>query len=152
MKEGNVNEYIAQFASLVHRAGMEPNDPSTLRLFAQGLLKGLADSCIDIESPETFVEWTKAAQRHHRNWLKKQSIHRDYASPSQNRQPQRGAFFWNRSNNQGNNNRNNPRGAPPRAPQCDPNAMNTSATVQWATTEAEKEKARKEGRCFECGK
>ena len=88
MKEGNVNEYIAQFTSLVHRAGMDPNDPSTMRLFAQGLPKGLADSCININSPETFVEWTKAAQRHHRNWLKKQSIHKDYASTNQHRQPQ----------------------------------------------------------------
>ena len=80
MKEGNIDEYIAQFASLVHHAGMDPNDPSTMRLFAQGLPKGLADLCIDIDSPETFIEWTKAALRHHCNWLKKQSIHRDYTS------------------------------------------------------------------------
>ena len=30
--------------------------------------------------------------------------------------------------------------------------MDTSATVRRATTETEKEKARKEGWCFECGK
>ena len=30
--------------------------------------------------------------------------------------------------------------------------MDTSATTRKATTEAEKEKLRKEGRCFECGK
>ena len=62
MKDGNVDKYITQFSSLAHCAGMDPNDPSTLQLFAQGLPRGLADSCIDIDSPDSFIEWTKAAQ------------------------------------------------------------------------------------------
>ena len=32
----------------------------------------------------------------------------------------------------------------------DPNAMDTSATVRKAATEADKQKHHKEGRCFEC--
>ena len=39
-----------------------------------------------------------------------------------------------------------------RAQNRDPNAIDTSAIARKATTKVEKEKARKEGRCFECGK
>ena len=116
----------------------------------QGLLRGLTDSCIDIDSPDSFIEWTKATQRHHKNWLKKQSIHRDYTTTTLPRTGQRGAFFWNHPNQPRNN--QNPQGTPTHAQNHDPNAMDTSATVHKATTEAEKEKAQKEGRCFECGK
>jgi len=38
----------------------------------------LADACIDKETPETFEQWTKAAQRQHKNGLKKRSIRESY--------------------------------------------------------------------------
>ena len=59
---------------------------------------------------------------------------------------QQGQFFWRQ--NDGGNTR------PPRTqlPLQDPNAMDTSATVWKATTEAEKQKHRQEGQCFECSK
>jgi hypothetical protein len=31
-------------------------------MFAQGLPKSLADSCIDIDSPENFEQWANTAQ------------------------------------------------------------------------------------------
>jgi hypothetical protein len=43
-----------------------------LHLFAQGLPRSLAKSCINIELPENFEQWTSTAQRQHRNWLRKQ--------------------------------------------------------------------------------
>jgi hypothetical protein len=65
MKDSNVDEYIAAFQLLGHCTGMNLNDPSTLRLFACGLPKSLANSCIDIDLPENFEQWANAVQHHH---------------------------------------------------------------------------------------
>jgi Retrotransposon gag protein len=147
MKEGNVDKYIAAFQLLGHHAGIDLNDPSVLRLFAQGLPKSLAESCIDIELPENFEQWTSAAQRQQRNWLRKQAIRSDYASPRPQQQgSNHGRFFWHRGN------QGNVQPARPRLQPCDPNAMDMSAVARKATTKTEKEKYQKEGRCFECGK
>jgi hypothetical protein len=147
MKDNNVDEYIAAFQLLGYRVNMNLDDPSALRLFARGLPRGLADACIDNDSPENFEQWTNAAQRQHRNWLRKQAIHQDYASPRPQQGSNRGQFFWRCPNQSG-----NIQPARPRLPPRDPNAMDTSAVVRKATTESEKEKYRKEGRCFECSK
>jgi hypothetical protein len=147
MKDSNVDEYIAAFQLLGHRAGMNLDNPSALRLFARGLPKSLADSCIDIDSPENFEQWANAVQRHHRNYLKKLAVHHDYASPRPQTNSNHGQFFWRRSNQTG-----NVQPARPRLPPRDPNAMDTSAVARKAITEADKEKHRKEGRCFECSK
>jgi hypothetical protein len=105
---------------------------------------------INIENPDSFEQWTKAAQRHQRNWLQKHAIHSDYGGTNnQQQQPNKpSGFFWQR--NQG----NRPTGqAPcPCLPLRDPDAIDTSAVAWKATTEAEKEKCKKEGQCFECGK
>jgi Retrotransposon gag protein len=105
MKEGNVDKYIAAFQLLGHRVGVNLNDPSVLCLFAQGLPKSLAKSCIDIELPKNFKQWTSAAQRQQRNWLRKQALRSNYALPHpQQQSSNRGGFFWccrNQGNTQG---------------------------------------------------
>ena len=65
---------------------------------------------------------------------------------SQKNNNQWGQFFW-RQNDGGNT-------CPPHTqlPPWDLNTMDTSATVWKATTEAEKQKHRQEGWCFECSK
>jgi Retrotransposon gag protein len=147
MKEGNMDEYIAAFQLLGHHVGVDLNDPSVLCLFAQGLPKSLAKSCIDIKSPENFEQWTSAAQRQQRNWLRKQALRSDYALPRPQQQGSNcGGFFW-RCGNQG-----NAQPARPRLQPHDPNAMDTSAVACKATTKTEKEKYQKEGWCFECRK
>jgi hypothetical protein len=65
MKDSNVDEYIAAFQLLSHCMGMNLDDLSVLRLFMHGLLKSLADSCIDIDSPENFEQWANTVQHHH---------------------------------------------------------------------------------------
>ena len=74
-----VGQYIASFESMGHCAGVDLNDPSNLRTFkfAKGLPRKLAESCIDIEGPETFAQWALAAQNQ-KNWLRKKSIFGDY--------------------------------------------------------------------------
>jgi hypothetical protein len=56
MTNKNVDQYIADFECLGHHAGLDLDDPMVLHLFACGLPIGLADSCIDIENPETFEQ------------------------------------------------------------------------------------------------
>jgi hypothetical protein len=65
IKDSNVDKYITAFQLLSHHVEMNLDDPSMLRLFMLGLLKSLADSCIDIDSPENFEQWANMAQCHH---------------------------------------------------------------------------------------
>ena len=152
MKDGNVDQYIAEFQELADRGNLDVDEPSNLRLFARGLPTGLAETCIDLMRPQNFEQWTHAAQENQRAWLQKQALKKDYGVPqASNRQgnPQRGQFFWKRQGQnsgtgQGSSNRNlSPR---------DPNAMDTSVAVRKAITEAEKVKHKEQGRCFECSK
>jgi hypothetical protein len=78
MQGGDGDGYIASFEFLGHRAGMDLNDPTTLHLFVCGLPHTLADTCIDINNPETFHQWANVAQRQQRNWMRKRAIHGKY--------------------------------------------------------------------------
>jgi hypothetical protein len=150
MKDGDVDQYIADFEYNAFRAGTHPNDPYNLRQFALGLPRALAEAVIDIDTPNTFEEWKTAAQKQHRSWMRKQALRNNFA-PSQprndpstgsNSNANRGGWRWPRADT----------GTRPRLPPRDPNAMDTSAVARKATTEAEKQRSRQEGRCFECGK
>ena len=157
---------LTAFERLAHRTNANLNDPLNLRLFARGLPKALCNACIDIDSPETFEQWSNAVQRHQCNWLRKQAIHDEYGSSqplqqsnnqgSQQRNNNRfGNFFWHRLGqglNSNQNNHGNSGPARPRLPPRDDNAMDTSATVCKATTEKDKEEYCKAGQCFECSK
>jgi Retrotransposon gag protein len=145
MQGGDVDGYITSFEFLSHRARMDLNDPTALRLFACGLPCTLADACININNPETFRQWANATQRQQRNWMRKRAIYGKYGQtqPHAN-QPAGNQFFW-RCPAPGN--------APcPQLPPHDPNAMDTSTTARKAKTEAEKEKHRLKGRCYKCSK
>jgi hypothetical protein len=159
MNAGNVDQYIAKFQQLADRGNLDVNEPSNLRLFARGLPTRLAETCINLVKPQNFEQWSHAAQDNQKAWLQKQALKTDYGVPqpggrqkSQNSdQP---AFFWRRggrnngSRQQGQSGQGSNRSFPP----CDPNAMDTSATVRKAITEADKQKHREQGRCFECSK
>src|SRR5712675_3403063 len=131
---------------------MFEDDPNCLRIFAKGLPYSLAATCIDVESLQTFEGWAKAAQKHNRNYLIKQNL--KPPGSGQPNQCRNNAFTWNFNRSNQGNCRNNQGGGLPRLPARDPNAMDTSASAQVskATTEADKECYRKEGRCYECGK
>ena len=143
MKEGCIDEYIAAFEHLAHCANTDLNNPLNLHLFAQGLPKALCNACIDINSPETFEQWSNAAQCHQCNWLRKQVICNKYglSQPLQQSNNQGGQqcnnnrfgnFFWHCSGQGSNSNQNNRRNsgpARPRLPPHDDNAMDMSATI-----------------------
>jgi hypothetical protein len=67
MKEGNINQYIADFSLTMMNAQVNPNEPMALMLFYQGLPQRLAKKCIKLDIPLDFASWTKAAQRNQQN-------------------------------------------------------------------------------------
>jgi len=77
MDDGRVDEYIAAFEHLAHHTNARLDDPANPQTFARGLPRKLAEARIDIESSSNFIQWARAAQRQHRNWLKKKSVHDD---------------------------------------------------------------------------
>jgi hypothetical protein len=60
MKEGNIDQYIADFSLLAMNAQVDPNEPTVLMLFYQGLPQRLAEKCIELDSLNDFTSWTKA--------------------------------------------------------------------------------------------
>ncbi len=146
MKEGNINQYIADFQLLAMDTNIDLDEPTVLQLFYFGLLAGLAKKCIFIDLPNDFNSWAKAAQKNQWGWILNQTLWCKLGSnppppPRQNNQMQGKTFPWNR----GKRGQANPHCAPP----FDPNAMDVNA-IWKATTEAEKQKHRQEGWCFEC--
>jgi len=130
MKEGRIDEYIATFERLAHRAGVDPNDPSNLRTFAQGLPHPLVEVIIRNDSPENFQQWATSAQRQQRNWLRIQSFKNSYVpSPQRPNDRQRqgnnfGNFYWRRPEQaQGEEGFNEPRTKQPSA--CSPTSSPT---------------------------
>jgi hypothetical protein len=106
---------------------MNPDEPSVQWLFARGLPRTLADTCIDINNPETFCQWASATQKHHHNWLHKRAIHGKYGQTQSHTNPTTG--------NQVPRYHSLPRNTPhPWLPPSDPDAMDTSAAVQRAKT------------------
>lgn len=150
MTEGRIDEYIASFERLAHRANADLNDPLNLCLFARGLPSRLCNTCIDINSPESFEQWAKAAQHHQRNWLRKQAIKAKFGEsqpPQQSnakgqwcRNDDFGAFHWRQTEND-HDNRTSPRSS---------KLMNASTTVRRATSETDKDDYCRTGRCFTC--
>jgi retrotransposon gag protein/zinc knuckle protein len=151
MKEGNTDQYIANFSLLAMDAQVDPNEPTVLLLFYQGLPQRLAEKCIELDSLNDFTSWTKAAQRNQRNWILTQALWRKGGKPSNTPRPGNPppawAFPWN---NRGQGQwEGGAQPARPRLPPTDPDTIDIS-TARKATTDAEKQKHWQEGRCFEC--
>jgi retrotransposon gag protein len=82
MKEGNINQYITDFSLTAIDTQVDPNEPTVLMLFYQGLPQRLAKKCIKLNSPSDFASWTKAAQRNQWNWIITQSLRRKGGKPN----------------------------------------------------------------------
>jgi hypothetical protein len=151
MKDGNIDTYIAQFTQLAHQGGHNPNQPELLHLFGQGLPQTLANKCLELNDLNTFDKWTQAAQRNHKIYLKQLALKGAFHN-APNAKPRSSPFTnlqWRSMNqNRGTQGQRNPRNTTP----YDPNAMDMSATVRKAVTEADKQKHRQEGQCFRCSR
>ena len=131
MKEDHVDDYIANFEDLAYRAGYSLKGHLTIQLFIRGLPPKLAEACVDNERPKSFIQWASAARRQHPNWQRKQAV--DGQREIQ-QAPNQGAQWRNGQNISQ---------ARARITSRDSNSS--------ATTEDDKERYRREGRCFHCG-
>jgi len=80
MTGDNLDKYLASFETLGNCAELNPDDPSNLRTFAQGLPHQLADACLAMENPNTYEQWKAAAQRQQVIYLKKKALHSEYGT------------------------------------------------------------------------
>ena len=78
MKGSDVDQYIVDFEELAFQAEMDLDEPTTMRMFSNGLPKILSDACLDYDNPETFEEWIRSAQNRQTIYLKKQAFRGNY--------------------------------------------------------------------------
>jgi hypothetical protein len=57
MKDGDINEYVSQFDTLVNEAGFDPDDDQTLEKFTRGLPIGLYENIYQFDAPTNYEEW-----------------------------------------------------------------------------------------------
>jgi len=103
MTGDNLDKYLALFETLGNRAELNPDDPSNLRTFTQGLPQQLADTCLAMENPDTYEQWKAAAQWQQVIYLKKKVLHSEYGTrnPAQSagqnpQQKQNAGWIWRR--------------------------------------------------------
>jgi hypothetical protein len=116
MKDGNIDEYVATFDTLVAQAGYKADDAQTLEKFISGLPVSLYETIYQLDDPKTYEGWRQVAIKRQEKWLHMQSIKQGRRTLESFRQASR-----SRSSNL------NRFLAPP--PQ-DPNTMDTSARTR----------------------
>jgi hypothetical protein len=116
MKEGKIDEYVAEFDTLVAQAGYKADDAQTLEKFISGLPASLYETIYQLDNPKTYEAWHKAAIKRQEKWLHMQSI----------KQGRRKLDSFRQASGSHNANLNRFLAPPPQ----DPNAMDTSARTR----------------------
>jgi hypothetical protein len=116
IKDGNIDEYVAAFDTLVAQAGYKADNTQTLEKFISGLPALLYKTIYQLDDPKTYEAWRRAAIKRQEKWLHMQSI----------KQGRRTLESFKQVSGSHNNNINRFLAPPPR----DPNAMDTSAQTR----------------------
>jgi ribosomal protein S10 len=136
MEGSNIDHYITKFAELARKAQYHEDDPAVLEKFKHGLTVRLLEASMGHDQPANWEQW-KLSTRKRQAILTSIEPHRQaFFAEKRAKKP-----FFSRNNKGEFNSR---RGGPS-------NAMDTSASLSKAVTEADKERYKKEGRCFFCG-
>jgi hypothetical protein len=61
MKDGQIDEYVATFDTLVAQAGYKADDAQTLEKFISGLPVSLYETIYQLDGPKTYEDWRRAA-------------------------------------------------------------------------------------------
>lgn len=141
MKEDRLDEYIAKFQRLAHRAGCEPIQGPTIRYFIRGLPRELVEACVH-ENPKTFDQWVSAVRREYPRWQAGNQLRQ--------RPNRRGPNFAGLCNGQPGSQDIVPRVRVRTTPR-DSNRGMTAGTNRKAVTAEDKERYLREGLCFYCG-
>jgi hypothetical protein len=116
MKDGKIDEYIAEFDTLVAQAGYKADNAQTLEKFISGLPASLYEMIYQLDDPKTYEAWRRAAIKRQEKWLHMQSI----------KQGRRTLDSFQQASGSRSNNLNRFLAPPP----WDPNAMDTSARTR----------------------
>ncbi len=75
MKDGNLDQYVAEFNRLSHLANRNDETRGLIPLFRQGLLYGLAQACMNRSKwPETIHQWQAAAREENKQYTIKKNL------------------------------------------------------------------------------
>ena len=62
MTDTNIDEYVATFAELAHKALYHEDDPAVLEKFKSGLPLELLEPCMHHDDPRNWEAWTRSAR------------------------------------------------------------------------------------------
>ena len=132
-----LDDYISTFERLVRLGGYNLADRAVIDMFVDGLPNSLAINVAKFNNPRTFNEWKRGAVEHHTTylWIKSRFHKKNETRPTQDQ--------WKKTFTKKGD-----------------DAMDTTPgrVKAWAAntrpplTDDEREKLRKEGRCFRCRK
>jgi hypothetical protein len=74
MKDGKIDEYVAEFDTLVTQAGYKADDAQMLEKFISGLPASLYETIYQLDDPKMYEAWRRAAIKRQEKWLHMQSI------------------------------------------------------------------------------
>ncbi len=75
MKEGNLDQYVAEFNRLANLANQNDKTRGLIPLFRQGLPYGLAQSCMNRSKwPETIHQWQSVAREENKQYTIKKNL------------------------------------------------------------------------------
>ncbi len=75
MKDGNLDQFIAEFNQLTHLADRNDETRGLIPLFCQGLPYGLAQACMNRSKwPETIHQWQAAAREENKRYAIKKNL------------------------------------------------------------------------------
>ncbi len=75
MKDGNLDQFIAEFNRLTHLANRNNETRGLIPLFRQGLPYGLAQACMNrLKWPETIHQWQSAARKENKRYAIKKNL------------------------------------------------------------------------------
>src|SRR6266436_6704208 len=75
MKDGNLDQYVAEFNQLSHLADRNDETRGLIPLFHQGLPYGLAQACMNRSKwPETIHQWQAAAREENKRYAIKKNL------------------------------------------------------------------------------
>ncbi len=140
MEGGHIDEYITKFERYITMAGYGVDESTVLDKFIKGLPNPLAQSCVDMDTLDTWEEWkTLACKRQDVYLCWRQILRVSDNKRDQSSSKKKDLNKWR----QGFNSKRADR---------DPNAMDTTPGRTWAQrmTTDERTRLMNEGKCFNC--
>ena len=136
MEGSNIDHYITKFAELARKVQYHEDDLAVLEKFKHGLTVRLLEASMGHDQPANWEQWKSSTCKRQAILTSIEPHHQAFFAEKRAKKP----FFLRNNKGEFNSRRGGPS-----------NAMDTSASLSKAVTEADKERYKREGRCFFCG-